>query len=137
MHEVSIARLYLLRAAYLFIAVGFGMYILPTILHPDHTWELMEGVVKCMLIAFWGLSIFGLRYPLQMLPVLLWELVWKTIWLGAIALPLWRSGQMDEATQSVAISNLYVIIIPIVIPWRYLAEHYFKKAGDPWRRRAT
>lgn len=130
-------RLYLLRAMYLFIAVGFGIYMLPGILHHDQPWGLMEGVVNCMLFAFWGLSVLGLRYPLQMLPVLLWELVWKVLWLFLVAIPLWKSGHMDDATQGVAISNLYVILVPFAIPWRYLFDHYIKKAGDPWGRRAT
>lgn len=98
MHEVSLFRLYLLRALYLLIIVGLGFMIWPDIIHHDKPWELMEGVVICMLAAFSALSILGLRYPLQMLPLLLWEMTWKCIWLLIVALPLWLSGYMDEET---------------------------------------
>ena len=137
MNEVSLFRLYLLRALYLFIVVGLAIVRWPDfidlIIHQGKSWELMEGVVICMLIAFSVLSILGLRYPLQMIPVLLWELVWKLIWLIVVALPLWSTGQMDESTWAVAYACLYVVILPFVIPWRYVFEHYVKKRGDRWR----
>jgi len=35
----------------------------------------MEAAVACMLAAFLALSVLGSRYPLQMLPLLMWELL--------------------------------------------------------------
>jgi hypothetical protein len=85
MNEVSTFRLYLLRAGYLLIAVGQGSLIWPAIFDPARTWELMHGVVVCMLGAMAALALLGIRYPLQMLPLLFWELTWKTIWLLRVA----------------------------------------------------
>ena len=133
MNEVSLFRLYLLRALYLLIIVGLGIVIWPGIIHHEKPWEPMEGVVACMLAAFSALSVLGLRYPLQMLPLLLWELVWKTIWLIVVAVPQWSVGTMDEATRSIAVAVLGVVIIPFVIPWRYVFTHYVKELGDRWR----
>lgn len=130
MNEVTLFRLYLLRALYLLIAVGLGIEIWPGLLHRENPWETMESVVACMLAAFSLLSILGLRYPLQMLPILLWELVWKTLWLIIIAAPLWSAGTMDEPTRAVAIAVIWVIIIPFVIPWSYVFTHYVKKHGE-------
>jgi len=73
MNEVSLFRLYLLRALYLLIIVGHGIVVWPGVIHHEKPWELMQGVVACMLVAFSALSVLGLRYPLQMLPLLLWE----------------------------------------------------------------
>ena len=133
MNEVSLFRLYLLRSMYLLIVLGLGLMVLPGYFHHEEPWELMEGVVACMLTAFWALSVLGLRYPLLMLPLLLWELVWKTIWLIVVALPLWSSGQMDESTWAMASACLIVVIVPFVIPWRFMFAHYVKKRGDRWR----
>jgi hypothetical protein len=133
MNEVSLFRLYLLRAMYLLIIVGLGIVVWPGVIHHEKPWELMEGVVQCMLAAFSALSVLGLRYPLQMLPLLLWELVWKAIWLSVVALPLWTSGQMDESTWATASACLIAVIIPFVIPWRFVFAHYVKKRGDRWR----
>ena len=137
MNEVSVFRLYLLRAMYLLIVVGLSLVVWPGIIHHDKPWELMQGVVVCMLAAFSLLSLLGLRYPLQMLPVLMWELVWKTIWLLLVALPLWSSGTMDEATMGTAIECMVAVLIPIVMPWKYVYAHYFKKHGDRWRQGAA
>ncbi len=137
MYEVSLLRLYLLRALYLLIVVGLGIVQWPEVINQfiqqENSWELMDGVVACMLTAFSVLSILGLRYPLQMLPLLLWELVWKSIWLIVVALPLWSAGQMDESTWATAYACLMVVIVPFVIPWRFVFAHYVKKRGDRWR----
>ena len=137
MNEVSLFRLYLLRALYLLFVVGLGIVWWPEVIHQllyqEQSWELMAGVVASMLTAFSVLSILGLRYPLQMLPLLLWELVWKSIWLIVVALPLWLAGQMDESTWATAYACLFVLIVPFVIPWRYVFTHYVKKRGDRWR----
>ncbi|MEH7254591.1 hypothetical protein V7111_20995 [Neobacillus niacini] len=137
MNEVSLFRLYLLRAQYLFIIVGLAIFrwpeVIQQVISQDKSWELKEGVVICMLTAFSALLILGLRYPLQMLPLLLWELVWKSIWLLIVALPLWTAGQMDESTWATAFNCLFVVTVPFVIPWRYVFAHYVKKRGDRWR----
>ena len=40
----------------------------------------MEGVETCMLVALSLLAVLGLRYPMKMLPILLFEIGWKFIW---------------------------------------------------------
>lgn len=95
MTEVSTFRLYLLRAAYLLFAVGLGSTIWPQILHHPTPWPLWHGVGCSLLAAVSALWLLGLRYPLKMLPLFLFELAWKAIWLIAVALPLWLVHQMD------------------------------------------
>ncbi|MDB5756102.1 MAG: hypothetical protein JWP34_2079 [Massilia sp.] len=133
MNEVSLFRLYLLRALYLFIAVGLGVEIWPGVIHHDKPWELMEGVVACMLAALGALAIVGLRYPLQMLPLLLWEMLWKSIWLLVVALPLWSLGQMDKATWATTFACLMGVIVPLAIPWPYVCARFILKPGNRWR----
>lgn len=135
MNDLSSFRLYLLRAAYLLVVVGLGVQIWPAILNHSGNWELMPGVVKCMLGAFSVLAVLGIRYPLKMLPLLFWEVVWKSTWLVAVALPLWSADKMDAATAETAFACLFVIIFLIVIPWPYVVKNYVTKAGDPWGRR--
>jgi hypothetical protein len=133
MNEVSLFRLYFLRALYLLVVVGLGITVWPGVIYQEEPWGLNEGVVQCMLAAFSALSLLGLRYPLQMLPLLLWELGWKSIWLIVVAVPLWSTGQMDESTWEVASACLMVLIFPFGIPWRFVYAHYVKKHGDRWR----
>ena len=90
-----------------------------------------------MLVALSLLAFLGLRYPLQMLPILLFELAWKLIWVAVVVLPLWLANQIDPATLRVFYSCLVVLIVLAVIPWRYVVAHYVTKPGDPWRSDRT
>ncbi|WP_394778048.1 hypothetical protein [Undibacterium sp.] len=137
MNEVSLFRLYLLRAMYLLVVIGLGIVVLPGVIHHDKPWTPAGGVVQCMLAAFWLLSIIGLRYPLQMLPVLLWELLWKTTWLIVVALPLWSAGQVGDPAFAMVSDILWVVIVPFVIPWRYVFSHYLQQRGDRWLNHAS
>jgi hypothetical protein len=87
----------------------------------------------------WSLSVLalvGIRYPLQMLPLLFFEMTWKAAWLLTVALPLWSRGRMDAGTADTAFACLMVVIVPVVTPWRFVVENYLRKPGDPWTRRA-
>ena len=130
---VSLWRLYALRAAYLFIAVGLGLQIWPGLLHHTQPWELMQGVVTAVLAAVSLLALLGLRYPLQMLPLLAFEILWKSIWLITVARPLWAAGTMDPDTTATAFACLLGLIFPFVMPWRYMLANYLLKPADRWR----
>ena len=136
MNEISLFRLYLLRIAYLLLVVGLGSEIWPGILDHTKTWELMHGVVVCMLGALSLLALLGLRYPLQMLPLLFFELTWKAIWLLRVALPLWSARRMDADTTDTATQCLVAAVFLVLIPWDYVFANYVKKPGSPWGRRA-
>jgi hypothetical protein len=137
MTEISILRLIALRAGYLLLVAGLGSEIWPGILHPTRPWELMHGVVICMLGALSALSLLGLRYPLRMLPLLFFELAWKTIWLVRVALPLWSAHRMDADTAETAVECLVAIVFVAVIPWPYVVRTYLAGPGDPWWRSAS
>jgi hypothetical protein len=122
----------MLRTVYLIIAVGLGLVIWPGVIHHDKPWGLMQGFVNCMLAAFGLLCALGVRYPLQMLPVLLWELTWKTIWLIVVALPAWLAGPLDAAMMENLFAVGVVVIIPIAMPWGYVVNKYLKQPSDRW-----
>lgn len=131
--EVSVFRLYVLRATYLLLIVGLGSTIWPGILDHANDWPLMQSVVSSLLGAVTVLAVLGLRYPLQMLPLLLFELTWKTIWLAAVAAPLWLADAIDPRTaETVRDCLLGIVIFPLAIPWPYVLAHYVMKPGDRW-----
>ncbi len=129
--EVSLARLYVLRATYLLLVVGLGATIVPSLI--DHA-PMARGVIPSLLGGVWLLAFIGLKYPLQMLPLLMFEFAWKTIWLLAFGLPQWSAGQMPptfaEDFRSIALG---VILMPIVIPWGYVYRHYIRQPAARWR----
>lgn len=136
MNDVSLFRLYVLRAVYALIAVGQGATQVPLFLHHGH-WSLMSGVAHSFLLALAVLSIVGVRYPLQMLPLLVYELLWKLIWLLSIALPPWLANQVDADTRESFFEIAPIIVLIPIIPWRYVFANYLMRPGDRWVPRAT
>jgi len=130
---VRLWQLNLLRVGYLVMVVGIAVVKWP-LLVTHGPWELKDGTVQCMLVAMSVLALLGLRYPLRMLPILLFEVAWKLLWLGVIALPLWKDGQLEGATSQEAGKVLWVVIIIAVIPWRHVFTGYLMAPGEPWRR---
>jgi hypothetical protein len=133
LNTVPLWRLHLLRALYLLIVVGLFSVVWPGVIDPDKNWELKQGVVACMLAAFSALAVLGLRYPLHMLPLLMWELLWKTIWLLVVALPQWRAGSIDDRTMTTALECLPGLLILVVTPWRYVWAQYVTRPSERWR----
>ena len=136
MTDVSLFRLYALRAGYLLIAVGLAATVWPIIINHSPQWPLMNSVVCSLLAAVSVLAAVGIRYPLQMLPVLLFEIVWKSTWLIAVALPLWSANQIDARTWETAKDCLFGAILIPLIPWRYVIAQYVTKPGNRWTRAA-
>ena len=128
--DVSRARLYVLRATYLLLIVGLGAMNLPELISHEPT---ARGVIPSLLGGIWLLAFLGFKSPLKMLPLLLFELAWKAIWLLDYGLPQWSSGRIPptwpEDFQAIVAG---VILISIVIPWGYVYRHYVKMPGR-WR----
>jgi len=118
------------------MGVGLALTKWPLLINGDGPWPLFEGVVICMLAEMSLLSFLGLRYPLQMLPILIFELGWKFIWVGVVVVPLWITDQLDSAIVSIFYSCLVVLIVLAVVPWRYVVAQYVRKPGGRWRTEA-
>lgn len=132
MTEVSPARLWVMRAMFLLMAAGIALTIWPLILNHNSAVPRMTGVAWALLGTIGLLSLLGLRYPLQMLPLLFVELVWKAIWLLAFALPRWLDNTLDEAMRTSVMETALGAVLLVVIPWRYVWAHYVARRGDPW-----
>jgi hypothetical protein len=129
--DIALWRLYLLRGGYLLIAAGMGMQIVPAFLHHG-PWTLTHGVMNAMLLALVLLSVLGLRYPLKMLPLLFWEMIWKATWLLAVALPAWRSSTMDADTSDTTFACLMSVIFLVIVPWDYVWRNFAATKSERW-----
>jgi hypothetical protein len=125
-------RLNLMRVGYLVMGVGLVIKKWPELLAHD-PWELKHGTVLTMLFAMSVLALLGLRHPVKMLPILLFEVGWKLTWLGLVALPLWLDDNLVGATREQLVAVLWVIIVIAVVPWRYTAQTFVIARGDRWR----
>jgi len=131
--EVSTTRLYLMRAMYLlnFLMLGFDVW--SKILYPGGEWDPIKGAAYSLWAALSLLSVLGLRYPLQLLPLLLFQFTYKVIWLLGIGVPQWDTLGLMEITQTM----IYGVALDlVVIPWPYVITHYAVKGGERWKRKA-
>jgi hypothetical protein len=138
MPEVSTVRLYGLRAMYVFTFVGLALYRWPGILNPPPGISHTGTVVGSFLGAMSLLAALGIRYPLKMLPLLFFELLWKVMWVVGWGFPLWSSQQLAPDSQETLISNIVgIVLVPLAIPWGYVFKQYVKAPGDRWRKQVT
>lgn len=132
--EVPVWRLNLMRAFYLLVTVGTAFNYAPIMWQHTELWAQRRGEIGAMLSAMAILCVWGLRYPLQMLPLLIFELVWKSIWLLVIAYPLWQAGAVTPGVEeSIYACLMGLVLTPLVLPWRYIARHYVRQPAQRWR----
>jgi hypothetical protein len=131
--QLAVWQLNLMRVGFLVMTVGLAVLKWPLLVSHE-PWGLAEGTKECLLIAMSFLALLGLRYPQRMLPILLFEVTWKLLWLGVVVLPLVMHDQLDTATRNQAGTVLWVVVIIAVIPWRHVLKQYVLAPGEPWRR---
>lgn len=132
-HEISLFWLYTLRVCYFILAAGLGTYYWPSVIQHTNEFAATKGIPFALLAGLGLTSVLGIRYPVQMVPLLLFELTWKAIYLVAFALPLWRAHQINAAAAADIRAVLMVVIFIPLIPWRYVFAQYVLKRGERWR----
>ena len=131
--DLPLWRLNLMRVGYAVMGIGLAVVKWPDVIGYDQSMPLYEGVVAVLLTAMSLLAFLGLRYPVRLLPILLFEVGWKLIWLATVALPLWLDGNLTGATLEQATAVLWVAIVIVVIPWRHVVRQFVLARGDRWR----
>ena len=127
-------RLNVMRLGYLLMVVGLALTKGPLFVQGTvASLPVYEGVVAALLGSMALLAFLGLRYPVQMLPLLIFESLWKLIWLAAVAAPHLARGDMSSQMSSVLSSVSLVVVILAVTPWDYVWKRYVRAPGDPWR----
>ena len=123
-------RLRLLRAVYLF--VGLGLVIARWPLLPElHQAPRFEGTTVAMLAAMSILALVGAWRPLPMLPILVFESLWKVLWLVVVALPAALGSGLDPGQSETLVNCLFVLPVLLVVPWSLVWNTYVRGPGRP------
>ncbi len=81
-------------------------------------WRVLVGALWTAIMI---LSVFGLREPLRYSPILVLQLIYKSLWLLVYALPLVCRGDWRLIPLGIAGSFLGIVLIwPWLMPWSYL-----------------
>jgi hypothetical protein len=132
---LSTLRLTLLRLCYAVLVAGLSLRYAPVFLDGLHNLPRMDGVVVALLSTMGLLAVAGLFSPLRMLPLLVFEIAWKLIWVSAVALPKWLDGSLDEGFLSTIFNCAVALPFVVIVPWRFVVSTYFGSA-EPWRNDA-
>ena len=105
---------------------------------PVATWRInaMRFLFLLMAAALALMSLLGVRYPLQMLPLMLYEIAWKTIWLVLIAGRAWMADKWTPDIEGLFYDCIGIIIAYFIVPWRYVWARYFAQPMEPLRQKA-
>ncbi len=123
-----------IRILFLLMAFVMGSFVWTQVLFESADWPVMRGLAKSMLAALALLSLWGVRYPLRMLPLMIYELAWKTIWIGLIAYPAWASDRWTKDIEGLFYDCIGIVIAFFIIPWPYVWFHYIKAPMEAWRK---
>ena len=133
MREPSKFRLYAMKFVYLFNAAVIGFSAWSELLRQERLitggkpWDLIYGIAFSLYAAYALLLLLGVRFPLKMLPLLLLQLFYKSIWLIAVGYPLWSTGRLNPAAiESIRFFSAIVALDLLVIPWPHVFDNYFR-----------
>lgn len=97
----------------------FPRTALTTVFNNSFAYSESIRLVGALWMAIFLLSILGLFYPQRMSLVLLFQLIYKSLWLFAVALPAQLNSQPYPKGMAVCFM-IWVLVLPFVIPWTSL-----------------
>ena len=118
-------NIYLLRTVFalIFLFVGYDSW--SALIKHDGPWDPMRAAALSMFASYSLLSILGVFRPLKMLPIMIFVVLYKTIWLLFVAYPLWAAGQLaGSPAEGMARIFMWVPLAIVVVPWKYVLEKY-------------
>lgn len=130
-HEgVPPVNVYIMRIFFLlmFAFVGFDSW--RAIFNHHGPWQPISAVAICVWASYSGLSLLGVFHTLKMLPIMLFMICYKTLWLIVVACPLWITGRL-AGSDAEEMAHVFIwVIIPILgMPWGYVARTFVWKSN--------
>lgn len=118
-------NLYLMRLVWLLILVFVGRDSWTHIAAHQGQWEPLEGVAWTVWAAFACFGVLGILHPVRMIPLMLFEVLYKLLWLAVVAYPLWAEGALaGSPVEGIAHAFAWVVLPIISIPWPYVLRTF-------------
>ena len=131
---VALWRTWGLRLIFAAMAIVLSAEQWSYLLGGTANWSSWKGVGHSMLATLGLIAILGILHPVKLLPLMLFEIAWKAIWLLAIALPAWLGDRAVPDIMNVPASCIGIVVVSILVPWRHVWWRYFSQPIEPWRR---
>ncbi|MBI5371020.1 MAG: hypothetical protein HZA79_03220 [Sphingobacteriales bacterium] len=90
-------------------------------------WNDVNAAAWCMWGSYSVISFIGVMRPLKMLPIVIFEIIYKTAWLLIVAYPLWIRGELaGSPVEGMARVFIWVLFPIAAMPWRYFFRTYIR-----------
>jgi hypothetical protein len=115
----------LLRGIYLLMCGLMARTAWSNILGHQGPWEPYRAMGDCVWAAYGTLALPGLLQPLRMLPIVLFMIFYKSLWLAVVALPLLRAGTLaGSPAEELTYIFLAAPVFALCVPWGYVVRQY-------------
>jgi len=115
----------LLRLGYGLVFAFVGYTSWTRIINHQGDWDPIQAAALCMFASHSLLSLIGIFHPLKMLPLVLFEISYKLIWLVTVAWPLWSAHRLAGSPAEGMTYAFLPVVVPIVfVPWPYVFRKY-------------
>ena len=118
-------KIYLLRLLYALMAVFLGIDAWTHILTFQGEWDPAAAAAWSVWASYSLLAVLGIFHPLRMLPLVLLEITYKSIWLAVVAYPLWSRDELrGSPAEDMTYAFLWVLLPIVAMPWKYAFTTY-------------
>lgn len=126
-------NIYLLRVFYFLMAAFVATDSWSSIITHEGPWDRFRAMAVCVWAAYATLALLGLIHPLKMLPIMIFMIFYKSLWLIVVAYPLWRNGALAGSPAEEMASVFVLVPLPaLAVPWIYVFRNYVRPAS--WYR---
>ena len=125
-------HVFMLRLFYFLAAVFVARWAWGELLTHEGPWEQYKSVMICVWAAYPTLMAIGLIHPVRMLPIMLFTVFYKALWLGIVAWPMYQAGTLTPSALQMAKDFALLPIAIIAVPWGYALKRYvFPSSAAP------
>lgn len=118
-------NVHLLRLIYFLMAACVATDSWAAILRHEGHWDPVKAVAFCVWAAYPTLSVLGIIHPLRMLPIMLFMIAYKLLWLAVVAWPLWRVHALAGTPAGEMARAFAWLPLPLVaVPWGYVLRTF-------------
>ena len=118
-------QIYILKLFFLLMFVFAAKDAWTELITHKGDWNPEIAVAWCSIAAYTTLSGLGIFNTLKMLPIMLFMIFYKGLWLFFVAYPLWKNGTLVNSEAQDWTQIFILIIIPIIVmPWKYIFKTF-------------
>lgn len=129
------ANIWLMRAVFLLMALFLGKDTWTHIFGHTGSWAPQDAMVWSVWAAFASLAAIGVFRTVSMIPLLVFEVFYKLLWLALVAYPLWVSDRLaGSPAEGMTNAFLWVVLPLIAVPWPYVFRTYLLGKKAPSRK---